>query len=370
MDHVTSPLTVEVEASPHPWETRFAEYAATAAGWMGGDSTYTVPLTSGHRLWLFSDTRLPSDRWINNSVVTQHPDGTLHTVHGGTAADPAALVRPTQPCGEDGLARWLWASDAYALEDPDLATDEHRLWMFCQEYRSTKPNPERSEWDFAWVRTVLAEVALPDLRVLARTPIEDGTGVQWGAALHRHGDDLLIYGVADEGEHKHLLMATAPAREPGRNWLYRTADRRWSARPEQAARLLTGVSNEITVLPLPDRDDDWLLVTSDTTTPFGTWPIVAYRSTSPVGPWSGPIEVYDPPEAGGSRYAYNPTLVPVGAEQFVLAYNVNDTFAEVLADPTIYRPRFRALRITRPAAADDDGGTLGRCRPGGFRPGT
>ena len=49
----------------------------------------------------------------------------------------------------------------------------------------------------------------------------------------------------------------------------------------------------------------------------------------------------------------------------MLAYNVNDTFAEVLADPAIYRPRLRALRITRPT---DDGGLVRR--PGGFWPGT
>jgi hypothetical protein len=58
-------------------------------------------------------------------------------------------------------------------------------------------------------------LSLPDLEVLSRTPIVDGTGVQWGAAVHRDGDELLIYGVADEGENK--LHRTNS--ESGRNGL-------------------------------------------------------------------------------------------------------------------------------------------------------
>jgi hypothetical protein len=97
--------------------------------------------------------------------------------------------------------------------------------------------------------------------VLSRTPITEGEGVQWGAAVHRIGDDLLVYGVTDEGEHKHLLMAVTSAARPGGAWRYRTASGAWSTRPSDAARLLTGVSNEASVLPLP-TEGGWVLVTS------------------------------------------------------------------------------------------------------------
>jgi hypothetical protein len=104
------------------------------------------------------------------------------------------------------------------------------------------------------------------------------------------------------------------------------------------------VSNEVTVLRLAGREAGWLLVTSDTRQEFSRWPIVAYHSTHPT--WSGPVPVYDPPEAGGNRYAYNPTLIPLTDTSYVLAYNVNSALAEITADPAIYRPRFRLLRIS------------------------
>lgn len=343
---------IAVEPAPHPWEHRFAVYAASKEGWMGGDSAYSVRLATGRRLWLFSDTRLAGDRWINNSIVIQDPDGTMRTVHGGTTAEPDALVVPPNRIGEDRLTRWLWTSDAIALDRPDLPIADHRLWTFFQEFRSTKPDAEKDEWDFAWVRTVLVELSLPDLQVLGQTPLDDGTGVQWGAAVRRVGDDLLVFGVIDEGLQKHLVVAKAQLSDLIGGWSYRTADQRWSNQSDDTGRLLTGVSNEFTVLPLPDPDGGWLLVTSDTTLPLGEWPIVAYWSADATGPWSGPIPVHDPaqeasPPVGGSRYAYNPTLVQLADTSFVLAYNVNSTLDEVIAEPEIYRPRFRQVRISR-----------------------
>lgn len=193
---------------------------------------------------------------------------------------------------------------------------------------------------------------LPDLQVLSRTPIVDGTGVQWGAAVRRDGDELLIYGVADEGENKHLLLATTSSSRPGTTWRYRTADGSWSTQPGDAARLLTGVSNEISVLPLPSLDGGWLLVTSDTRKPHGAWPIVAYRAAHPAGPWAGPQLILDPPENEATRYAYNPTFLHLAGNRYLLAYNVNGTLAEVLADDTIYRPRFRLVRLSAQPLAD------------------
>ncbi len=203
----------------------------------------------------------------------------------------------------------------------------------------------KGEWDFAWVRTILVELSLPDLRVLSRTPMDDGTGVQWGAAVHRDSDELLVYGVVEEGDHKHLLLASAPTSQPGGQWRYRTADG-WSARPGAATRLLTGVSNEISVLPMPGRDGGWLPVTSDTRQEFGTWPIVVYRADTPAGPWSGPQVIFDPPENEGNRYACNPTMVRLSSDSYLLAYNVNSTYAEVTADRSLYRPRWRQVQIS------------------------
>lgn len=186
----------------------------------------------------------------------------------------------------------------------------------------------------------------PHLRLLNRTPIADATGVQWGAAVHRDGDELLVYGVADEGQHKHLLLAATSALRPGDTWRYRTADGSWSTTATDAARLLTGVSNEVSVLPLPDSDAGWILVTSDTRKPHRTWPIVAYRAPRPDGPWVGPQLILEPPENADGCYAYNPTFVHLDGSRFLLAYCVNGSWTDVQADETLYRPRFHHVRLS------------------------
>jgi hypothetical protein len=352
----TAGLTVALEPAPHPLAHRFAVLASTEEGWCGGDSAYAVDLAGGNeRLWLFSDTLLAGSHMVNNCIVVEDiAQGRLRTVLGGTPDEPAALVAPNEKVGPDGLTRWLWTGHGVAVDDPALPADQHRLWIFYQEYRATVPDELKAEWDFAWVRTILVELSLPDLRVLSRTPLGDGTGVQWGAAVHRDGNELLVYGVADEGEHKHLLLATTSALRPGETWRYRTAGGMWSTTPTDAARLLTGVSNEVSVLPLPGLDDaGWLLVTSDTRLPHGSWPIVAYRAPHPAGPWTGPQLILEPPENSTGCYAYNPTFLRLDGASFLLVYNVNGSLADVLNDETIYRPRFRLVRLTaRPLDVD------------------
>ncbi|UUV32307.1 hypothetical protein NQK81_02310 [Amycolatopsis roodepoortensis] len=337
---------IAVDPAPHSLGHQFAVHAATETGWMGGDSAIAIELAGHERLWLFSDTMLAGGRWVHNCIVVEDlARRGLRTVLGGTPSEPEALVPPLNSVGPDGLSRWLWAGHGIAIDDPAIPAAQHRAWVFFQEYRATAPDAVKGEWDFAWVRTILVELSLPDLRVLSRTPVNDETGVQWGAAVHRDGDQLLVYGVADEGEHKHLLLASTSATQPGRRWRYWTVDG-WSPRPGEATRLLTGVSNEISVVPLPGPESGWLLVTSDTRREFGTWPIVAYRADSPGGPWSGPHMLLAPPENAGTRYAYNPTLLRLADDSFLLAYNVNSTYADVMADRSIYRPRFWRVRIS------------------------
>jgi hypothetical protein len=342
-------LNIAVDPTPHPLGHRFAVLAATETGWCGGDSAYAVELAGGlERLWLFSDTMLAGGLMVNNCIVVENvARGELRTVLGGEQGEPDALVSPPDKVGPDGLSRWLWTGHGVGIDDPGLPVEQHRLWVFYQEFQATVPDDQKGEWDFAWVQTILVELSLPDFQVLSRTPISDGTGVQWGAAVHRDGDDLLVYGVADEGEQgKHLLLAITPVTSPGTDWRYRTSEGTWSPRPGDAARLLTGVSNEVSVLPLPGPDDGWLLVTSDTNQPFGDWPIVAYRAATPAGPWSGPHLILDPPENEETRYAYNPTFQRLAGNSYLLAYNVNGTLSEVLADGSIYRPRFRRVELS------------------------
>lgn len=341
-----------VEVEPHTWQRRFTTYAESGTGWAGGDSTYSIALSDGRRLWLFSDTRLPNDRWVHNSVVVQSRSGELRTLHGGSRTEPTDLVPPLSRFGTDGMRRWLWTSDGIAVHDRLAHPEQHYVLTFYQRFRATKQN--MGEWDFEWEATELVELSLPELRIRHREMVSDGTGVQWGAALWRIGGLLNVYGVLDEGDQKHLMLARASVSRPRVRWLYRTATGRWSDRPEDVGRILTGVSNEFSLLPAPGGNEaGWLLVTSDTRKPLGTWPIVTYwNRNAESDTWIGPYRIFDPPENDGQCYAYNPTAIPLTgtygdeAADIVLVYNVNSTFAGVMQDPTIYRPRFRRVRIS------------------------
>jgi hypothetical protein len=68
-EHGPGILDIAVDRAPHPWEQRFAEYATSRDGCIGGDSTRSVPLLTGQRLWLFSDTLLTDNQMIHNCIV-------------------------------------------------------------------------------------------------------------------------------------------------------------------------------------------------------------------------------------------------------------------------------------------------------------
>lgn len=140
-----SSLTIVVEPAPHPLGHRFAVHAVTETGWMGA-----VELAGQERLWLFSDTMLAGGQWVNNCIVVEDvARGELRTVLGGRPSGPDDWVTPLNKVGPDGLSRWLWAGHGVAVDDPDLPADQHRAWVYFQEYRATVPDNVKGEWDFA-----------------------------------------------------------------------------------------------------------------------------------------------------------------------------------------------------------------------------
>ena len=344
----------KVSGQPHPWQQLFADYAQCADGWVAGDSAYPVTLSNGTKLWLFSDSIIgPTRRWVHNCIVVQEPDGHLRTRYDGTAAQPESLVNPAEPIDADNLKHWMWIGDGFAVDDADLPVSQHRLWAFCQEFRRQRANDDWNEWNFCWVRSWLIEFSLPDLKVLNQTPINDGTGIRWGAAVLRDDDQAFIYGVLDQGDQPEDRMSCMPVYLAKANiadmtgqWRYR-ASNTWSATPEQATQLLTGVSTEFSVRRIDATS--YVLVACDTAKPRGQWPIVEYRASTPEGPWTGPELLYDPPEVAADPteeiYAYNPKITRDESGELVLIYNVNSTFNAVLNDPSIYRPKFRRIQL-------------------------
>lgn len=111
----------------------------------------------------------------------------------------------------------------------------------------------------------------------------------------------------------------------------------------------------------------------------GSNPVLADRrlpGTTPCRAVDRTQLILEPPENSAGCYAYNPTFLHLNGTSFLLVYNVNGSLADVLADETIYRPRFRLVRLrssarvtaSRPDLGGDSSSACGRAPQAAIRP--
>lgn len=305
-------------------------------GWTGGDSTYSVELSDGRTLWIFSDTFLgtvnpdrsrPADTpLIRNSLVVQDGD-TLTTLHGGTADAPTSFF--AEPSATD----WYWMYDATVEGD--------KLRVFLLRFTRTGSGQQ----DFVLAGNELATLSLPDLTIESIIPVSSNSGVAWGAAIMETPRYTYIYGTEDLGLEKHMHVARAPQGSVSdtASWEYKTASR-WSRDPAESARLLMGVSNEYSVTKVPGG---YMLVTMNTLEVFSR-ELVAYFSCGPAEPWGKRTVLYETPETGGNVFTYNAHAHPqfTHAGEVLISYNSNSfVFDDLFANADLYRPHFIRVRI-------------------------
>ncbi|MFC9977315.1 DUF5005 domain-containing protein [Spirillospora sp. NPDC127200] len=320
--------------------------------WTGADSTYSVRLPDGRVVFGFSDTFLgrvnagsPPSRppvpieggdtpFLNNTFVVQSTAGALSTVRGGTAAAPTAVLPPRD------ASHLYWAAD--------MTMNGGQLQQPYREYVKTGPGG----WDIKWERNVLATFSTADLKTpTSVTPLPSATRTMWGSALLKADGYTYVYGTEDEQATKYLRIARVQGTDLRGSWEYRTSSGGWSDKETDAARLMSGVSNELSVTK---RGNFYILVTQDTKQAF-SGEIDTYLSCSPDGPFTGERTVYNTPEGGpfGSYgdpdvYTYNAHAHASlnSAGKLVVSYNVNslddqpNAQKDVYRDVTIYRPRF------------------------------
>jgi hypothetical protein len=313
----------------------FDAYSDSGVGWTGADSTYSVKLPDGRIVWIFSDTFLgpvnadgsrPSTTpFINNSFVVQ--DGTtLSTVHGGTAAAPAALVEPAEG--------WYWAGAGNY--------GGGTLNVTYNQFVSTGSGA----FAFAWKASALARFDPSTLAPIDVTDLPSAVSNLEGASwLLAAGGYTYIYRVEDLGDTKYLHVARVSGTDLRASWQFWTGSG-WSSDQTASARVMSGVSNEYSVTPL---GSGYVLVTQDTTETLSAH-VVAYFGTSPTGPFTDKTLLYTTPETGAAGsygnanvYTYNPHVHPElsTADTLVVSYNVNSfDSADLYADVSIYRPRF------------------------------
>lgn len=311
---------------------RFGHYGDTAGRWTGADSAYSVPLPGGAIAWLYSDTFLgrvntdhsrPADSpFIHNSIVVDRK-GTLTTYTGGTAAAPESLV--TVAGGDEGKD-WYWFGDG--------TVEGSHLRVMLLHFRKTGDGP----FDFAYAGSAVASFDVHSLRLEGVVDRPAGT-VQWGSAILEDGPWTYVYGVEDLQSTKYMHVARVRTNGLTRApWQFWTGSG-WSADESASGRVMEGVANEYSVSTF---QGGYALVTSDATEILSQH-VVLYRSSSPVGPFTGKTLLYTTPETSGNVFTYNAKAHPELGDRdtLLVTYNVNsfDT-ADVYRNVDNYRPRY------------------------------
>ncbi|TNC17244.1 DUF4185 domain-containing protein [Georgenia sp. 311] len=342
----------ELTATARPAEDLtdlFTGYGDSGTGWTGADSTYSVRLRDGSLAWIFSDTflgpveadgtRPRTTPFLNNSIVLQEGDH-LRTVTGGTAGAPESIVGPTA----DG--DWHWFGAGVLTRRGDLTVGVLRFARFGDGY-----------WDWGWESNALVTLDTDTWQVTGLDPLPSAAGVQWASWYQRAGGHVIVHGVEDLGavKYMHVAMVVGGDLTDLRRWRYWDGQG-WSRTETDSARVMPGVANEYSVSPYRDG---YLLVTQDTSVPFGS-EIRAYTSCSPTGPFEGGTTIYRMPEVGAWGSYGDPDVIAYNAHEhpelrdgdtLLVSYNVNSIDTDdVYDDVTIYRPRFIEveLDLTRP----------------------
>ncbi|MEU3742000.1 DUF4185 domain-containing protein [Streptomyces sp. NPDC032198] len=358
----------QTERNAYP-EDLFNKYASTTRdGWTGGDSTYSVTLPDGRRLWLFSDTfigpldsdgkRPTSAPLINSSFVSQVGDN-LTTITGGSSSSPKAIMPPP---AED---HWYWLGDGQVT----TIDGKKYLQVIFHEWHKFGPG----NWDFRFEK---AMVATFDPNSLSEPewiePLPADAGVQWGAAVmsaEQSGDGYsYIYGVEDAKINKGMRVARVKGTNlaDASKWQYLNTGRsQWMYGETEGDNVTRGIANEYSVTP---HKGSFVLVSQDSTQAF-SGKIRMWTGCDPFGPfgsWDGHDEVYRMPEPGpipfgdcvagqedGRCFSYNAHVHPslASGDRWTLSYNVNNFDNRVTPDgahyrdPTIYRPRFVSFKL-------------------------
>ncbi len=322
-----------------------------ADGWIGADGAYSVALSPGRTLWLFSDTwvgkvrdgRRTDATIVNNSVGVQAGPGgrVTFSIARGPDGKPAALIVPADGRG------WFWLQAGVA--------DRGRLSLFLNQVEKTD---DKSVFGFRSVGLWLGTVADADQppeswRVeqvkMPNTVFSNDRMLAWGAAALRVGDDLYVYGTDERRgkglPNRQMVVARVPAASVGdfAAWRY-FRDGSWVEDFRNPSPLADGVASESSVTPF---GKGFVAVYTD----GGLSPrIVGRTADHPWGPWSAPAVLYECPEVGRDRkvFCYAAKAHPVlsSGRELVVSYVVNSfDFWQVARDAKLYWPRFVRLTL-------------------------
>lgn len=358
------PINFHVEKAPE-WTTLFASDSV----WLGGDGLFAIsvngvdtnePTKNKKTLLVFSDSfwgrRLsgkivPGGKMINNSVAFIDQKAgkptNLHFFHGGTKEPKSVFIPSIIPTAD---ASYYWLGDGFVNKE-----NNDSLYIFAYQMKNTKAKVfgfkeignslliigKHEEAPFKHYRQLKTPLFIDSTK--SKETYSFGAGVltntTWAGAPNPDGF-IYIYGV--RGHKKELLIARVKPKniEHFDSWKYWDG-KTWNSDILKAAGVTSGVSNELSVSPLPKGR--YALVFQRN----GIDPLIGMRiGETPYGPFGPIIPVYECPEPLQKKtlFAYNakahPNLSKKG--ELLISYHVNsfDFLNDFKSSPEIFSPKF------------------------------
>ena len=312
-----------------------ARFDDVNGGWLCADAGYSLALMDGRTLWLYGDTFIgekdgqggiqPGYHFIKNSAILDDRQS-LTTLYTGTPSDPEAFI-PT------GDTTWYWPEHGLVQND----TIKLFMGRFTHVDRGTPGfNFGFVGMDVVWLDPETFEVI--GSRHLSYT---DSSGVRYGNQLMKQGDYIYIYGRKDEVFDGVTFKMPHVARVRGNlnnSWEFYNGEK-WVDDPAQTQRISgQAVAEQYAVFK---RDTTFYLLTHEA---FLGKRIFLIPGKTPGGPFDNLQKevIYTTPE---SYNTYNSWIHPQFTEEdeFLVSYNVNGGFADIVDNSNQYRPRFLRL---------------------------
>ena len=326
------------------------------SGWTGGDGAYSAALGSNRFLWLFGDTLVGEVRdgrriiagMVPNSIgIQMGNEAEAASIHFFPDGGSTPFLKP-----EEGLG-WVWPYHPVRTREG--------LYFFLLQLEHADRSPP---FGFRLLSNWLGHVRNPE-DPPQRWKISQRK-IPWGNAQRQFGSFVLvkegycyIYGTVAEmvkGQKSwNMILARAPI---GRladfnSWLF-FRDGEWIADVERAGRICENVATEFSVSFQPLLNQYVLVYTERGFSEHSNSSVIRL-SPNLHGPWTDPIPVYRCLETRRDPriccYAAkgHPEIAP-SPEDLILTYVANscDGDLKVLADASLYRPRFLRIHFADP----------------------
>lgn len=338
------------------------------SGWFGADGIFAIPLSGVDQagggdstLLIFSDTMIGEIkdgelqggwRMVNNTVAylegSEPKEEQIQFHWKEENGNPGTLFVPETSSAEKG--DYYWLGDGF-VNPANAAT-----YLFAYRMR----NLSSDNWSFSEMGNVLIKLppgSTPPFsdQVQIETPLsftDPEIKGSFGAGIFVNTESagvpdpdgyVYVYGV--RGKEKNLVVSRVLPEdfEDFSRWTFWDGTG-WNSDMQQTVDVVSGVSNELSVSPLPDGRYA-LVFQKDAMSP-----IVGLRlGLRPEGPFGPVIPLWECTEVQQENIiVYNAKAHPALSKpgELLVSYNVNafDFGNEIKKQPNLYRPRF--IRLT------------------------